>query len=189
MSLQSKGHSRVFSNTTVQKHQFFDSKRCPQVLLEALTGPSSEHPGLIKDKLLCINPVGGHAGRKADSHMQSSVRAGGPDEETHLVARAAPSAEERASRASPSWATLSGPTNPWTPSLRSPHSPWGSPAARLTLRDSAHWSQPRASPTQLLSLEFETVATGANFLLLTRTEERQVKKLERMLFSWGATAG
>ena len=45
------------------------------------------------------------------------------------------------------------------------------------------------SPTQLLSLEFETVATGANFLLLTRTEERQVKKLERMLFSWGATAG
>ena len=36
ISLQSKGHSRVFSNTTVQKHQFFDSKRCPQVLLEAI---------------------------------------------------------------------------------------------------------------------------------------------------------
>ena len=26
ISLQSKGHSRVFSNTTVQKHQFFDAQ-------------------------------------------------------------------------------------------------------------------------------------------------------------------
>ena len=51
MSVQSKGHSRVFSNTTVQKHQFFDSKRCPQVLLEALTGPSSEHSGLISFRM------------------------------------------------------------------------------------------------------------------------------------------
>ena len=43
--------------------------------------PSNEHPGLIKDKLLCINPVGGHAERKANSHMQSSVPAEGLDEE------------------------------------------------------------------------------------------------------------
>ena len=30
ISLQSKGLSRVFSNTTVQKHQFFDTQRCLQ---------------------------------------------------------------------------------------------------------------------------------------------------------------
>ena len=28
ISLQSRGPSRVFSNTTVQKHQFFDAQRC-----------------------------------------------------------------------------------------------------------------------------------------------------------------
>ena len=30
ISLQSKGHSRVFSNTTVQKHQFFDTQLSSQ---------------------------------------------------------------------------------------------------------------------------------------------------------------
>ena len=185
--MQFKGHSRVFSNTTVQKHQFFDSRRCPQVLLEALTGPSSEHPGLRINYYVLTQWEDMQEERQTG--ICSLLCLQRVQTRRHLVARAAPSAEEWASRASPSWATLSGPTNPCTPSLRSPHSPSGSPAARLTPRDSAHWSQPRVSPTQLLSLEFETITSGANFLLLTRTEERQVKKLEWMLFSWGVTAG
>ena len=33
ISLQSKGLSRVFSNTTVQKHQFFSAQLCPSIFL------------------------------------------------------------------------------------------------------------------------------------------------------------
>ena len=47
--MQSKGLSRVFSNTTVQKHQFFGTRiRWPKYWSFSFNiSPSNEHPGLI----------------------------------------------------------------------------------------------------------------------------------------------
>ena len=45
ISLQSKGLSRVFSNTTVQKHQFFDSQ---------LSSQSNSHPYMTTEKTITL---------------------------------------------------------------------------------------------------------------------------------------
>ena len=46
ISLQSKGHSRVFSNTTVQKHQFFSAQ--PSLWF------SSQHPHIANGKTIAL---------------------------------------------------------------------------------------------------------------------------------------
>ena len=48
ISLQSKGHSRVFSNTTVQKHQFFSAQL-------SLQSNSCIHTWLLKKPLLWLD--------------------------------------------------------------------------------------------------------------------------------------
>ena len=47
ISLQSKGLSRVFSNTTVQKHQFFGTQLCSQSNSHIHTWPLSHQPYFI----------------------------------------------------------------------------------------------------------------------------------------------
>ena len=50
ISLQSKGLSRVFSNTTLQKHQFF-TWGGQSIGVSVLDSHSNEHPGLISFKM------------------------------------------------------------------------------------------------------------------------------------------
>ena len=49
ISLQSKGLSRVFSNTTVQKHQFFGAQLSSQLLVHILTACSQHYWNVIKN--------------------------------------------------------------------------------------------------------------------------------------------
>ena len=56
ISLQSKGLSRVFSNTTVQKHQFFGPKILPWDMLAALNCPFQTHIEQNLLPLLELNP-------------------------------------------------------------------------------------------------------------------------------------
>ena len=49
ISLQSKGLSRVFSNTTVKKHQFFSAQLSSQLLVHILTACSQHYWNVIKN--------------------------------------------------------------------------------------------------------------------------------------------
>ena len=51
ISLLSKGLSRVFSNTTVQKHQFFGP---PKNFLENLSLSSNSHPYMTTGKIIAL---------------------------------------------------------------------------------------------------------------------------------------
>ena len=53
ISLQSKGLSRVFSNTTVQKHQFFSAQLSPQSNSYIHTGWDTRPPNLHLEKPIC----------------------------------------------------------------------------------------------------------------------------------------
>ena len=49
ISLQAKGLSRIFSNTTVQKHQFFGAQLSSQLLVHILTVCSQHYWNVIKN--------------------------------------------------------------------------------------------------------------------------------------------
>ena len=56
MSLQSKGFSRIFSNTTVQKHQFFGTQLCLQSN-SWLLRPVTKHIQVTLSKISRINEL------------------------------------------------------------------------------------------------------------------------------------
>ena len=56
ISLQSKGLSRVFSNTTVQKHQFFDTQLSSQSNSHIHTWPLQNHRDILKFRCKSTRP-------------------------------------------------------------------------------------------------------------------------------------